>query len=948
MKGWEDFGLLPSPDRARPHLIKTKFSAPQLRAGLVLRPRLMRLLADGVTRPLTLICAPAGYGKTTLLAEWIASLDGAADRLKPTVCWLSLDQNDDEPALFLNYLVTALGNNRVPADCPSLAILSVFPLPPIQTILGLLINDLVDRNDPILLILDDYQFITHPVIQEGLAFFIDHLPTNVHLVLLTRSDPPFPLARLRVRGQLTEIRADDLRFTIEETACFLNHEMALGLTAEYLAQLDERTEGWAAGLQMAALALTNQPDTAVFVKNFSGSHRYILDYLIEEVLTYQPGDIQSFLLQTSVLENLCASLCDAVISPPARDRHRSSQQILEYLEHANLFLIPLDSERNWYRYHHLFADLLCARLDQQDPGLTCELHSRASRWYEHHQHDPEAIEHALAGGAVERACTLIEAQAPYRLIHNGMGMLLNWIQKLPEETANSRPWLCIAQAWSMMFSNMEKETEPLLQAAERNISPDTPTELQNEWRGQIACLRAAISVDIYDGTQPTIDLARQALSALSPANMVHRTFAKFSLGRMYFLSSDFSRAVPILVENSRDCMTAGATNYLAPTLNILSKIHRMQGQLKDTIELLREGRAYIEACDPRQVSFAGGAFIGQADVLREWDQLEAAEALAKRSVDLVIPWENPSAICTCYTTLIRIYLAQGKPALAEAALNAALKTIKGRKPMAGVINELNYAQVWFWLSTGQAQIAAQWMREQSQRTPARHTHLIYQELDEITFARVMIAEGQPDHALQALEPLAEAAKQFGRFGRLIEIYALQALALQAHRKQEQALKRLENALRLAEPQGYLRIFLDEGESMRALLAAYLKTLSTEHRGYAQKIISAFVAGNPTPAQAKDSHCQETHPDDVLTAREIEVLGAMAEGLSNRQIADRLILAEGTIKFYIHSVYEKLEAHNRTQALLEAKKRNLVSSLKRSSSPMPGRSPPGFFSYLHSQ
>lgn len=921
--------MLPSPDRAFPNLIKTKFSAPQRRAGLVLRPRLMRMLSDGLCRPLTLICAPAGYGKTTLLAEWIANPDGAADRVNPTVCWLSLDQNDDDPALFLSYLVAALENNRPPAESPLNAILSVVPLPPIQNILGLLINDLVDQGNSILLVLDDYQFITHPVIQDGLAFFIDHLPPNVHLVLITRSDPPFPLSRLRVRGQLAEIRADDLRFTIEETTCFLNRMMALGLKEEHVSQLDERTEGWAAGLQMAGLALASHPDTAVFVQSFSGSHRFILDYLIEEVLLHQPEDIQSFLLQTSVLENLCASLCDAVMPLPSESAHRSSQQMLEYLERANLFLIPLDSERNWYRYHHLFADLLHARLDQQDPMLACELHRRASLWYEDNQRQPEAIDHALAGGDVERACTLIEGQVPYRVTHNGMGLLLGWIRELPAEMAHNRPWLCIAQAWSLMFTTEMDQCEPLLQSAERNIPPEMPAQMQNELRGHLACLWAAFYALIYDESQRTIEMARQALTYLPESESVVRTFATYLVGRTYFLYGDFSQALTILIKNSQDCMQTAATNYLAYTLSIISRICRIEGRLGDAIERVKDGCAYIEACDPRRVTVAGIAYNGQVDVLREWNHLGEAEALARQSLDLLIPWESPGSICTIYNWMIRIYLAQGKYATAEAMLNTAIATLRGRTPMAGVLNDLKNAQVLYWVTTGQVQKASQWALEQEKVSSTEDDYPICREQDEMTLARVQIAEGRSQQALMRLEPLAQAAEQFGRFGRLIEMHILQALAYHVQGETMQALHRLENALGLAEPEGYLRIFLDEREPMRELLTAYIQSKAPKHRIYAQKIISAFSiqASNTTHASAATDKANALqflgHPDDVLTSREIEVLQRMAEGFSNRQIAQQLILAEGTVKFYIHSIYEKLDAHNRTKALIEAKKRKLI-------------------------
>jgi LuxR family maltose regulon positive regulatory protein len=684
-------------------------------------------------------------------------------------------------------------------------------------------------------------------------------------------------------------------------------------------QLDERTEGWAAGLQMAALALASQPNAAVFVKNFSGSHRYILDYLIEEVLSHQPEDIQNFLLETSILKNLSAPLCDSVTGFPSRDGHRSSQQLLGYLEQANLFLIPLDSERTWYRYHHLFADLLRARLDQQAPDLAHDLHSRASCWYEANQRYPEAIDHALAGGKFEHACALIEAQVSYRVTHNGMGLLLGWIHKLPADMALNRPWLCIAQAWSLMFTNESDQSEPLLRAAERNIPPDTPTELQNDLRGQIACLWAGFFANIYDETQRTIEMARQALTYLSLADAVNRTYAKYLLGRMYFLRGDFSQALPILTEIIHDCIQAAATNYLAQTLSLVSKICRLEGRLQDSIDLLQEGCGFIEASDPRRITVSGMAFIGQVDVLREWNRLDEAEDLAKRSLELLLPWENPSSICSCYTWMVRIYIAKGNPAMAEAVLNSAIAAIRGRRPMAGVTSDLNNARVWYWLTTGQVQMASQWALQQKETFSTANTYLICQELDEMILARVLIAEGKPEQAQQLLEPLAAAAERGNRFGRLIEIQILQALAFQLLGDQEQARILLEKSLTLAEPEGYIRSFIDEGEAMRKLLLAYSRIPSSLHKSYAQKLLACLgVPGQPDAPEVHSSNLVEP-----LTPREIEVLQWMAEGFSNHQIAEKLILAEGTIKYYVHAVLGKLAVRSRTQAIVEAKKLKII-------------------------
>jgi LuxR family maltose regulon positive regulatory protein len=425
--------------------------------------------------------------------------------------------------------------------------------------------------------------------------------------------------------------------------------------------------------------------------------------------------------------------------------------------------------------------------------------------------------------------------------------------------------------------------------------------------------------DVYEETQRTIEMAHQALTYLPQADAINRTFAKSLLGRTYYFRGEFSQAVPTLVENISECIQAEATNYLAPTLNTLSKIYRIEGRLRDAIELLREGCAFIEARDPRRVTVAGVAFLGRADVQREWNHLEDAEELALRSLELSLPWKNPSSICSSYSLLVRIYLAKGEPGMAEEALGSAMATVRGRKPMAGVISDLNYARVCFWLATGQIQKASQWALGQKKMTPGVKTDLINQEQDDLTIARVWVAEGKPDLALPLLAQLAEAAEKSGRFGRLIEIHILQAVALQASGEQTRAHGMLERALRLAETEGYLRIFMDEGQPISEMLAAYIKTTAPTGRSYAQKIINtAAVSGQAGSAMVLDSNLT-----DPLTPREIDILQGMAQGLSNREIAQQLILAEGTVKFYVHAVLEKLGVHTRTQAILEAKKLKII-------------------------
>jgi ATP-dependent transcriptional regulator len=899
-------------------LIQTKLALPRPRLHLVSRPRLLNILTEGLRRSLTLICAPAGYGKTTLLIDGIAGGVFENGTSCSSIGWLSLDDGDNDPGKFLSYVIAALINKAIGSNSQAGALLGSFPPPPFQTILGVLINELAKQEENITFVLDDYQFISNPIIHQGMAFFLEHQPNNIHLVILTRSDPPLPLARMRARGQLTEIRARDLQFTMEETTQLLNQITALGLTEEDISRLLDRTEGWAAGLQMAALALTSQSDTALFVKSFSGSHRYILDFLVEEVLHNQSEEIQSFLIQTSILENLSGPLCDAVTRLPSASPARSSQQILEYLERANLFLVPLDAERNWFRYHHLFADLLHARLEKQHPEDISALHLRASEWYRCNHQTFEAVSHALSARDYDTACRLIDGLVEHLIAQNGIGSLLDWIHQLPPEIATTHPWLCIAQAWSALFTNDVERIEPLLQTAEQNIHQDDQPILQDAWRGHIACLRAFVA-DMHADTAGAIEMAHSALDVYQLENPAHRAFAKYLLGRAYFIQGSLPQALETLTESVNVSIRAEATNIVAPTLSLLSKLYRIQGRLRESDEMLQEGEAYIERCNPQRVTLSGLVYRGQADNLRERNELESAENLGRHALELCEPWVNPTSICNCYALLGRVYQAQGQLSKAEEMLHAANESIRGHTPFSEVVSDLTAAWVGFWLATDQLPRASQWAQKQQASARLKSTFSINDEQDEITHARVLIAEGQLDTGIQSLEYLASEAETGQRFGRLIEILNLQVLASQAHGNISQALKLLQKSLALAEPEGYLRIFLDEHEPMQNLLSSYLRSGSSQHKSYVQKLLSGFTGKSP----AIVSRIQSTDIVEPLTSREREVLQLLAEGCSNRQIAETLVLSEGTVKFHVHHILEKLQARTRSQAIAIARKQNLL-------------------------
>jgi LuxR family maltose regulon positive regulatory protein len=666
---------------------------------------------------------------------------------------------------------------------------------------------------------------------------------------------------------------------------------------------------------MAALALTSQSDTALFVKNFSGSHRYILDFLVEEVLHNQSEETQSFLVQTSILENLNGPLCDAVTRIPFTNPSRSSQQTLEYLERANLFLVPLDTERNWFRYHHLFADLLRARLEKQHPEDIAILHLRASEWYRGNHQISKAIDHILSAGDYEMACTLIDDLVEQFIAENGIGSLLAWIRKIPPEFISTHAWLCIAQAWSALFTNDVDRIEPLLQTAELNIHQDGQPFLQNAWRGHITCLRAFVA-DMYAETAGAIEMAHLALDVYRLENPAHRAFAGYLLGRAYFIEGNFPRALEALTESVNVSVETNATNIVAPTLSLLSKLRRIQGRLRESDKLLKEGEAYIERCNPQRVTIAGLVYRGQADHLRERDELEAAETLGWHALELCEPWVNPTSTCNCYTLLGRVYQAQGQLSKAEEMLHAADESIKGHSPFSEVVSDLNAAWVGFWLATDQLPKASQWAQK---LRPGASPKSINDEQDEITRTRVLIAEQQFDTALRSLECLISEAERGQRFGRLIEILNLQALALQAHGHIAQSLKVLQKSLALAEPEGYVRIFLDECEPMNHLLSSYMRSGSSKHKSYVQRLLSIFIGKSAT-------NVARTQPRDIvapLTSREAEVLQLLTTGLTNREIADSLFLSEGTVKFHVHHVLEKLQARTRSQAIAIAREHNLL-------------------------
>jgi LuxR family maltose regulon positive regulatory protein len=889
-------------------LIHTKLHLPFTRLGLVSRPRLQEQITQGLCGPLTLITAPAGFGKTILVASCVAGCG-------MPVAWLSLDKDDNQVGRFLNYLVAALQEADPAIGNEAVQLLAASQPAPPKAVLTSLINDLDTADGEIALVLDDYQFISSQAVHEAAAFLLEHCPRTFHLVIATRSDPPLPVVRLRARGQVVELRASDLGFSESEAAQFLNDVMGLNLDAGSVAALAERTEGWIAGLQMAALSMQGRKDIPQFIQAFSGSHHYILDYLIEEVLNRQPKNIKEFLIRTSILDRLCGPLCDAVLDPVGTP---TGQLILEQMERENLFLISLDDERRWFRYHHLFADLLHTRLDHLHHADLPKLHLRASAWYEQNQWMEEAVNHALSARDLSQAGRLINQLAESKIAQSGSFELMQWIQKLPDQYVRTQPWMCIALGWAYGLRGLLAEQEDYLKEAENHILPGDPPLLQKSWRAQILTLRSLVANTLGDFTT-SIRLSRQALELIPEENVSVRIVVGYNLGRTYVTLGDYARAEEVLWETARLCMESGINHILAPNIAVMSKGYRLQGRLHDVVEKLRPLHRYLEAHNPKSIHAASYAYLGNIDVLREWNQLEQAEELARSTLESLEPWNSQNCTCACATLLARILQAEGKLEEAYRVLQFANQVIERNVPFVDIRSDLNSAWVKYWLAIGELPLAEHWMEEWLRIHAPGEDYSITVEQDEISLSRVLIAKQKYQAVAPILSRLAESAEAGGRIGRLIEIQVLQAVALCGQEKDSEALNVLEKCLTLARPEGYMRVFLDSGGPMRECLSAYLRTPAPAYRNYVQELLDVFyrTSKGPLPEKAR------TDLVESLTPRELEVLQLIAMGRTNPEIARQLIVAPGTVKAHTASIYRKLDVANRTEAVARARQLGLL-------------------------
>jgi LuxR family transcriptional regulator, maltose regulon positive regulatory protein len=896
-------------------LLEAKLYVPHARRSLVARPRLSERLSRGVESKLILVSAPAGFGKTTLLAEWLAATP--ADELSRA--WVSLDHGDNDPASFWTYVVGALQTVEPGIGASAIALLQSPTPSPIVAVLAPLLNELGTLPKDVVLVLDDYHVIGARDIQDGMVFLVDHLPPQVHLLIATRADPALPLARLRARGELVEIRAADLRFTPDEAAAYLNETMGLALTARNVARLEERTEGWIAALQLAALSMQGRDDLGGFIAGFAGDDRYVVDYLVEEVLQRQPERTRSFLLQTCILDRLSGPLCDAVTG---QDGGRA---MLEGLERGNLFVVPLDDRRQWYRYHHLFADVLHTRLLDERPDRVVDLHRRASAWWEQSGERPAAISHSLAGRDFERAADLVELAAPEARRNRQEATLLEWLTSLPNEVIRVRPVLSIHYVGALLVRGRLDGVEVHLRNAERWLSPTAPsTEMvvvdQEAFRGLpgwVAVYRAAQA--LAQGDVPnTVAFARRAFDLMPEDDHLGHGAAASLLGLASWSSGDLEAAHRAYAAGMAGIQRAG---HIADALGCalaLADIRIAQGRLREAMRTLE--RALMLATERRAPGLRGTAdmLIGMSELHLQHGDLEAARQHLLRSQQLGEGAGLPQSPYRWRVAMAGIRQAEGDPESALVLLDEAGRLyVSDYFPMVRPVAALK-ARVW--IAHGRFGEALSWARDRGLSADDDLTYL--HEFDHITLCRLLLARSRSERgdrslreAFGLLERLLHAADEGERTASVIEILVLQALAHQMHADIPAALVALERALILSEPESYVRIFVDEGPPMATLLE------EAANRGvspsYVRRLLTAFDVGVAS-APVRSALVEP------LSERELDVLRLLATDLSGPHIASELMVSLNTLRTHTKKIFAKLGVNNRRAAVRRARELDLFT------------------------
>jgi LuxR family maltose regulon positive regulatory protein len=944
-----------------------------MRPDMVPRANLIERLDQGLQlgHRLTLISAPAGFGKTTLVVAWLSWKGEGRGRKDESVAWLSLDEGDGDAKRFLTYLVAALQVVWEDIGQGALAMLQSSQSAPAESVLTVVINEIADQQGECILVLDDYHLIQAgevggpTSVNDALVFLLDHLPPNLHLVLVTRVDPEVPLARLRARGQLTELRAIDLRFSVAEAAEFFNQAMGLNLSAEQVAALEMRTEGWIAGLQLAALALQGQrsgpghKDIAAFIDSFSGSHHFVLDYLIEEVLEQQPAGVQHFLLQTSVLDRLNGALCDELTG------QENGQETLQMLERANLFIIGLDDQRHWYRYHHLFVGLLRRRLRQRHPDWLPALNRKASEWYEGNGVDVEAIEYALRAGDFERAGRLLEEKLDALWGQGKHNELQRWLNALPEAVLLSSPQLAIYQARYQCNSGQLAEADRTLAGAERALAvgaeevgegrpgarPLSSDADRSRLQGRVEATRALMAS--YRGDVPDIiHYAGRALALLAKDDLTWRSVTALTLGNAYGFRGDMTAAYDARYRALQSCQATGDRYFIVIANLQIAITLREEGRLEQTIWVCQRQHQLATELGLARTSIAGWLLAVWAETLAEMNDLEGALERARQGVALTEHGRDLQMFGWSVMCLVRILFSRGELAAAQQVINQVQDRARESQIPPWIAGQMGTWQARVWLAEGEVGAAAHWAKERGleaggEAQPAQEIGF-FALFEYLALARIMIAQRRLAAVTKLLKGLQQVAEAGGRTASTIEILMLQALAFFSGGEIDRARPVLARALMLAMPLGFVRVFADEGRPMTALLSQIMPDGGTLKPGEGGEAILSQVAGMgdyvqqllaalgqrgglqaPDSTQPSSTSLQPSISEqpllEPLSERELEVLQLIAEGLMNREIAARLYLSLNTIKVHNRNIYSKLDAHNRTQAVARARELGILSS-----------------------
>ncbi|MFC1959913.1 LuxR C-terminal-related transcriptional regulator [Chloroflexota bacterium] len=904
-------------------LLATKFHIPSTRPELVPRPRLIKQLNNNLPRKLTLISAPAGFGKTTLVSEWIASHE-------QPVAWLSLDVHDNDSTRFLAYMITSLrmgiGTDTFVGQTAQDLIQSPQP-PSYDIVLTSLLNDLASISGRLILILDDYHVIESTQVDNALSFFLEHLPPQMHLIITTREDPQLPLARLRARDQMTELRVTDLRFTSSEAVGFLNQVMGLNLSAKDIATLKIRTEGWIVGLQLAAISLQGCQNTSNFMKSFSGSHRFVLDYLVEEVLHQQTESVQTFLLHTSILDRLTPSLCDAVLLAPTT----SKQNTLNYLDNANLFVIPLDDNRQWYRYHHLFADVLQARLLEKQPAQIATLHQRASAWYEQNGLSSDAVRHSLVAEDFERVASLAELEWQTMDDSFQSTAWLDWVKKLPDDLLRTRPVLSVQYAEALIASGELETSEARLRDAERWLEPTRDmseraavpsSEMVVVDKEQFRTLPARIALVRAQKTLAQGDIAGMVQYAelalkLAPEEDPLRSQAIVLLGFTYWANGNLEAAHRSIADWVDSMHKIGNIYFAIASTFGLADIRVAQGRLHEAVRTYKQSLQLAAKHDKVAQRVIAHHYLGLALLYHEMGDQDATAQHLQKSRELgerttLIDW--PYRWCVAQARLKET--EEDWEVVLDFLDEAKRLYVRNLVPDTHPIEALK-ARVY--VRQDRLAKALDWVHEQGLSADDELSYL--REFEHITLTRVLIAEYKSNHAersiLQAnrlLEHLLQAATEDKRIGSVIEILMLQAFAHQAQGNISLALAPLERALTLAEPAGYFRIFVDEATPMATLLREAAKHGIAPH--YISQLLQALekTEGRPSANQFLS---------EPLSKRELEVLALLRTELNGPEIAQELLVSLNTMRTHTKNIYSKLGVNNRRAAIRRAEELDLL-------------------------